>query len=161
MQKLVAALAGVLITTGVLACAEDKGDRKVSPVLSFTMKSIDGKDVDLGKYQGKVVLFVNVASECGYTPQYKGLKALHDKYAGKGLAIIGVPANEFGGQEPGSNEQIAKFCTDNYNVKFDMLGKVVVKGPDTCPLYKYLTSKESNPKFGGDIKWNFTKFLVL
>jgi glutathione peroxidase len=124
------------------------------------MKTLDGKDVDLSKYQGKVVMFVNVASECGLTPQYKGLQALHDKYGKDGLAIIGVPANEFGSQEPGTNEQISKFCASNYGVKFDMLAKVVVKGKDICPLYQHLTSKDTDPKFAGDIQWNFTKFVV-
>src|SRR3974390_1256089 len=103
------------------------------------MKSLDGKDVDLSKYQGKVVLFVNVASKCGYTPQYKGLEALHEKYADKGLVIIGVPANDFGKQEPGSDEEIANFRKQNYGVKFVMLSKVpTVKGADKVPLYKYL-----------------------
>src|SRR6202035_5785599 len=106
-----------------------------------------------------VVLFVNVASQCGYTPQYKGLEALHEKYAKDGLVIVGVPANEFGAQEPGSDEEIAKFCSAKYNVKFDMLSKVAVKGKDICPLYQYLTSKDTDPKFAGDIKWNFTKFV--
>jgi glutathione peroxidase len=103
---------------------------------------------------------VNVASECGLTPQYKELQTLHEKYAKEGLAIVGVPANEFGSQEPGSNAEIAKFCSTNYNVKFDMLGKVVVKGKGICPLYKFLTSKDTDPKFAGPIAWNFTKFLV-
>lgn len=129
-------------------------------VLNFKMKSLDGKEVDLSQYQGKVVLFVNVASQCGYTPQYKGLQALHDKYSAKGLAVVGVPCNQFGGQEPGSSEEIATFCSKNYGVKFDMLEKVDVKGGGQTPLYKYLTSAEKNPRFSGPIKWNFTKFLV-
>ena len=101
-----------------------------------------------------------MASKCGYTPQYKGLQALYEKYKDKGLVIIGVPANEFGHQEPGTDAEIAKFCESKYNVKFPMLSKVVVKGEGQVPLYKYLTSKETNPKFGGEIKWNFTKFLI-
>src|SRR5260370_14440807 len=124
------------------------------------MKTLDDKPVELSKYQGKVVLFVNVASKCGLTPQYKGLQELHDKYADKGLAIIGVPANEFGGQEPGTNEDIAKFCETKYKVKFDMMGKVLVKGDGICPLYDYLTSKKTDSKFAGPIQWNFTKFVV-
>ncbi len=141
--------------------AEEKGEKKVVPaVLNFKMKTLDGKDADLSKYQGKVVLFVNVASQCGLTPQYKTLQELHDKYAKDGLVIIGVPANEFGKQEPGSDADIAKFCETNYNVKFDMMSKVVVKGDGICPLYKFLTSKETDPKFAGEIQWNFTKFLV-
>lgn len=145
----------------VVARAEDKGEKKMAPAaLNFKMKSIDGKEVDLSKYQGKVVLFVNVASECGLTPQYKQLQALHQKYAKDGLAIIGVPANEFGAQEPGTDQEISKFCSTRYGVEFDLLSKVVVKGEGICPLYKFLTGKESNPKFAGDIKWNFTKFLL-
>jgi glutathione peroxidase len=143
-----------------LIAAKDEGGAKVAPVLKFKMKNLNGKDVNLSKYQGKVVLFVNVASKCGYTPQYKGLEALHEKYAKKGLAIVGVPSNDFGAQEPGSNAEIAKFCKKNYGVKFDMLGKVVVKGEGQCPLYQFLTSKKTNPKFAGPIKWNFQKFLV-
>ena len=139
---------------------KEKGDRKVPAVLNFKMKALDGKEVDLSKYQGKVVLFVNVASECGYTPQYAQLQVLHAKYAKDGLAIVGVPANEFGKQEPGTDAEIAKFCSSKYNVKFDMLAKVVVDGKDICPLYKHLTSKDTNPKFGGPVRWNFTKFVI-
>jgi glutathione peroxidase len=135
-------------------------DKKVTDPLSFTMKGLDGKDLDLSKYKGKVVLIVNVASKCGCTPQYKGLEALYEKHAKDGLVIIGVPANEFGAQEPGSDAEISKFCSSKYNVTFPMLSKVVVKGDGICPLYEYLTSKETNPKFGGEIKWNFTKFLI-
>lgn len=151
----------VLALGSISASAEEKkGDKKVASALAFTMKTLDGKEVDLAKYKGKIVLFVNVASKCGLTPQYEALEALHEKYADKGLAIIGVPANEFGKQEPGSNEEIQKFCSTKYGVKFDMLSKVVVKGDGICPLYAFLTSKETNPKFAGEIGWNFTKFLV-
>ena len=151
---LIAGLAGV-------AVAEDKksGGAKVPP-LSFTMKGLDGKDVDLSQYKGKVVLFVNVASQCGLTPQYKGLQKIHEKYADKGLVVIGVPANEFGGQEPGTDAEISTFCTSKYGVTFPMLSKVVVKGDGICPLYDFLTNKEANPKFNGEITWNFEKFLV-
>ncbi|HMC67401.1 MAG TPA: glutathione peroxidase [Gemmataceae bacterium] len=138
----------------------EKVSEKVPAALKFKMKTIDGKEADLSKYQNKVVLFVNVASQCGYTPQYKGLEALHEKYSRKGLVIIGVPANEFGAQEPGTNQEIAEFCSSQYGVKFPMLAKVVVKGEGQCPLYQHLTSKEKNPKFGGEIQWNFTKFLI-
>ena len=106
------------------------------------------------------MLLVNVATYCGNTPQYKGLEALHEKYADKGLVVLGVPANEFGKQEPGTNEEIAKFCDATYHVKFPMLSKVVVKGDGICPLYQYLTSKDTDPKFAGDIEWNFAKFLI-
>jgi glutathione peroxidase len=124
------------------------------------MKNLSGKPVDLSQYQGKVVLFVNVASKCGYTPQYKGLEALFTKYEKDGLVVVGVPANEFGGQEPGSDSEIAEFCKSKFGVTFPMMSKVVVKGSGICPLYKYLTSKETDPKFAGDIRWNFEKFLV-
>lgn len=155
MRWILAAAAGLLLVPAFHA-----EDKKVPAALNFKMKSIDGKDVDLSKYQGKVVLFVNVASKCGLTPQYKELQALHEKYAPMGLAIVGIPANEFGKQEPGTNEQIKEFCSTKYNVGFDMLSKVVVKGEGICPLYKFLTSKETNPNFAGEISWNFEKFLV-
>lgn len=122
-----------------------------------TMKKLDGKEVDLSGYRGKVVLIVNVASQCGYTPQYAGLQRLFDQHKDRGLVVLGVPANEFGGQEPGSDKDIATFCSDRYGVTFDMLSKVVVKGPDMCPLYKSLTTT-STP--AGDVKWNFEKFLI-
>ncbi|MEX2188572.1 MAG: glutathione peroxidase [Pirellulales bacterium] len=124
------------------------------------MTTLDGKDVDLAKYKGKVVIIVNVASRCGNTPQYEQLQSLHAKYGQQGLAILGFPANEFGKQEPGTNAEIAEFCTKNYGVEFDMFAKVVVKGEGQCDLYKFLTSKETNPKFAGDITWNFEKFLI-
>jgi glutathione peroxidase len=101
-----------------------------------------------------------VASQCGYTPQYEALEKLHEKYGSGGLVVLGVPANDFGKQEPGADEEIAKFCSSKYNVKFDMLAKVPVKGEGKCDLYKYLTSKQTDPKFAGEIKWNFTKFLI-
>jgi glutathione peroxidase len=162
MSKLIGLFAGLaaLVVCASFVGAEDKGDKKVPAVLNFTMKSIDGNPVELSKYQGKVVMLVNVASYCGYTKQYSALEGLHEKYAKDGLVIVGIPANEFGQQEPGSNADIKDFCTKKYNVKFDMLSKVVVKGDGQCDLYKYLTSKDTNPKFGGDIEWNFTKFLV-
>ncbi|HEY7310794.1 MAG TPA: glutathione peroxidase [Gemmataceae bacterium] len=162
MRTLVGLAAGLLLLAPALVRAEDKdkGDKKVGPALNFKMKAIDGKEVDLSKYQGKVVLFVNVASRCGNTPQYEGLQKLYDKYGKEGLVVIGVPANEFGKQEPGTDAEIAKFCKSEYNVTFPMMSKVVVKGKGICPLYKYLTDKETDPKFGGDIPWNFEKFLI-
>jgi len=129
-------------------------------VLDFTLKNIDGKDANLSDYRGKVLLLVNVASKCGYTPQYEGLQAIHAKYRDQGLVVMGIPANNFGGQEPGTNEEIKQFCTLKYNVNFPMFAKISVKGADIHPLYKFLTSKETNPEFGGDISWNFNKFLV-
>jgi glutathione peroxidase len=130
------------------------------PPLDVAMKTLDGKDVNLAKkYEGKVVLLVNVASFCGNTKQYAPLQALHAKYAEQGLAIVGVPCNQFGRQEPGTSEEIAKFCETEFGVKFDLLSKVEVNGENACDLYKFLTSKEKNPKFGGNIPWNFEKFL--
>ena len=123
-------------------------------VYEYTMNTIDGKPAPLSDYKGKVVLFVNVASKCGYTPQYKGLEALYRKYKDQGFVIVGVPANNFGAQEPGTNEEIKTFCSRNYDVTFPMTSKVSVKGGDITPLYTYLTQT------GGDVKWNFTKFLV-
>lgn len=128
--------------------------------LDFTMKDIDGKEVPLSQYKGKVVMIVNVASKCGFTPQYEQLEAVYKKYKDKGLVILGFPANQFRHQEPGSNDEIKSFCTKNYGVTFDMFSKIVVRGEGIDELYKYLTSKETNKKFGGEIQWNFTKFLV-
>lgn len=129
--------------------------------LDFTVKDIDGKDVDLAKtYKGKVVLMVNVASKCGLTPQYEELEKLYAGYKARGLVILGFPANEFGAQEPGTNSEIKEFCTSKYKVTFPMFSKIVVKGEGLHPLYKFLTEKETDPAYAGEIKWNFTKFLV-
>ena len=125
--------------------------------LSGTMKSIDGTDVDLGSYQGKVVLVVNVASRCGATPQYEGLQALYEKYKDKGFVVLGFPANDFGAQEPGSDEQIKEFCSSKYEVTFPMFSKITVKGADKPKLYQVLT-ETADP--AGDIGWNFEKFLI-
>jgi glutathione peroxidase len=129
-----------------------------SSVYEFKLKTIDGADFSLAKYKGKKVLIVNTASKCGFTPQYKELEALSEKYKGK-LVVVGFPANNFGGQEPGSNQDIKTFCHDNFNVSFPMSGKVSVKGLDIDPLFQYLTTAE-NPEFTGEIKWNFEKFLI-
>jgi glutathione peroxidase len=128
-------------------------------IYNFTIDSIDGKPVNLASFNGKVVLIVNVASKCGFTPQYAALESLYEKYKDKGFVIVGVPANNFMSQEPGTNEEIKTFCTNKYNVTFPMMSKVSVKGDDKAPLYTFLTDKSSDPQFGGDIKWNFTKFL--
>lgn len=128
--------------------------------LDQEMKTLEGKKVNLAeKYKGKVVLLVNVASKCGNTPQYKQLQALHEKYGKQGLAVVGVPCNQFGGQEPGTEKEIAEFCESQYGVDFDMMAKVDVNGEKAAPLYKFLTSKKTDPKFAGDIKWNFEKFV--
>jgi glutathione peroxidase len=131
-----------------------------SSVLDFTLKSIDGKPAPVADHRGKVVLIVNVASQCGYTPQYAGLEKIYEKYKDRGFVILGFPANNFGGQEPGTNEEIKTFCHSKYQVTFPMYSKVSVTGADTTPLYQFLTDKKSNPATGGDIQWNFTKFLV-
>ena len=131
-----------------------------SSVLDFTMKSIDGQPAPLSAYKGKVVLIVNVASRCGYTPQYEGLEAVYRKYKDRGLVILGFPANNFGGQEPGTDEEIKTFCSSKYNVTFPMFSKISVKGGDQAPLYQFLTDTKTNSAAGGEIKWNFTKFLV-
>jgi len=125
--------------------------------LSHTVKDIDGKDADLSKLKGKVVMFVNVASKCGNTPQYKQLQEVYEKYKDKGLVVVGFPANEFGKQEPGTNEQIKEFCSSKYEVTFPMMGKIVVKGEGIHPLYQQLTS---TPKLDGPVSWNFQKYIV-
>ena len=126
-----------------------------SSVHEFTLNSIDGKPAPLSAYEGKVVLIVNVASRCGFTPQYAGLEALYEKYKDRGFAILGFPANNFGGQEPGTNEEIKTFCSTKYSVTFPMYSKISVKGDDQAPLYQFLTAAT-----GSEIQWNFTKFLV-
>ncbi len=131
-----------------------------SSIYDFTLNSIDGKPAPLADFKDKVVLLVNVASRCGYTPQYTGLEALYEKFKEQGLVIAGFPANNFGGQEPGTNEEIKTFCSSKYNVKFPIYTKVSVKGDDKTPLYQFLTDKTANPATGGEIKWNFTKFLA-
>jgi glutathione peroxidase len=144
----------------VLAMALSSASFAASSVHEFTMNAIDGQPVSLGSFKGKVMLLVNVASQCGYTPQYEGLQAIYQKYKDRGLVVVGVPANNFGQQEPGTNAEIKEFCTRNYSVTFPMLAKVSVKGADITPLYRFLTDKAANPQTGGTIPWNFTKFLV-
>jgi len=136
------------------------GEKQMSSIYDFTVNDIDGNPVKLDQYKGKAVLIVNVASKCGNTPQYEGLQDLYKKYGDKGLVILGFPANNFGGQEPGTNEEIKDFCTTNYGVTFPMFSKISVKGEDIHPFYKYLTSAETDPEFAGDITWNFNKFLI-
>src|ERR1700692_480002 len=130
-----------------------------SGIYNFTLNSIDGKPAPLADYKGKVILVVNVASQCGYTPQYSALEAIYEKYRDQGFVILGFPANNFGAQEPGTNEEIKTFCTRKYSVTFPMYSKISVKGADQAPLYGYLT-KETRAGIAGDIKWNFTKFRV-
>ena len=138
----------------------DKSMSTASTIHEFTLNSIDGQPTPLAQFKGKVVLIVNVASRCGFTPQYAGLEALYDKYKDRGFVVLGFPANNFLWQEPGSNEAIKAFCSTKYNVTFPMFAKVSVKGADKTPLYQFLTDKKANPSTGGAIGWNFTKFLA-
>lgn len=154
----VVAAAVFLAGCSFVAIAEEKA---MKGPLELKMKGIDGKDLELSQYKGKVVLIVNVASKCGYTPQYEGLQALYKKYEKEGLVILGVPANDFGKQEPGTEDEIKEFCSTNYKVTFPMTAKVVVKGADKTELYKILTA--ATPDKGGkvsEVSWNFEKFLI-
>jgi glutathione peroxidase len=159
MKPILPALVGGLLVVTPHGILAQEGGKKVTGPLQFKVKSIDGKEVDLAKYQGKVVLIVNVASECGYTPHYKGLQALHTKYAKAGLAVLGFPCNDFGQQEPGTEKEIEAFCAKNYGVTFDLFAKVKI-AKDPAPLFKHLTSKETNPNHAGPVRWNFEKFLI-
>lgn len=145
---------------GKLEAANKEAATDTPPALAFEMKTLGGKKVGLNEYAGDVVLMVNVASKCGYTPQYEQLQAIHEKYSSEGLSVLGFPCNQFGKQEPGTAEEIRDFCTSNYGVDFDMFAKVQVKGSEACPLYKHLTQLETKPKGSGDISWNFEKFLL-
>ncbi len=152
------AVALSLITSiSVAATAQEPSPNSV---LQFSARSIDGEEVDLDRYKGEVLLIVNTASQCGYTPQYKGLQNIYESYKDQGFQVLAFPANEFGGQEPGTNAEIGAFCTRRFHVSFPLFAKIVVKGQGKHPLYQFLTSKKTNPKFGGEIPWNFTKFLV-
>jgi glutathione peroxidase len=143
-----------LLLCAAAAMAADK------TVYDFTMNSIDGEPAPLAAYKGKVVLLVNVASRCGFTPQYTALESTYEKYKDRGFVIVGIPANNFGAQEPGTNQEIKTFCTSKYKVTFPMMAKVSVKGEDITPLYQFLTDKSAHPQTGGEIQWNFTKFLI-
>jgi glutathione peroxidase len=147
-----------MVTSGLLISFTMNADHhEETNALSFKMKNIQDQYTDLSQYKGKVVLMVNVASKCGYTPQYDGLQKLYSEYKDKGFTIIGFPCNNFGAQEPGTHAEILSFCKDNYGVTFPMMGKIDVKGESQAPLYKYLTS---HPDHGGQIRWNFEKFLI-
>jgi len=167
MNKVFLILAVLGVAAGVFVVFNNQSDSDetsavaaAKSIYEFKMKDIDGNDVKLKKYKGDVLLVVNTASECGYTPQYEGLQAIFDKYKGRGFNVLGFPANNFGGQEPGTEKEIKEFCTLKYKVTFPMFAKISVKGEDQHPLYSYLTSKATNPQFAGDIKWNFNKFLI-
>jgi len=148
----------LLALAGVAGLAKDSD--KVNSVLDFKVKDIDGKEVDLAKYKGDVLLIVNTASKCGLTPQYEALESLYDKHKDQGFKVLAFPANEFGSQEPGTNAEIKTFCTTKYDVSFPIFSKIVVKGEGIHPLYKYLTATTTEPAHAGEIPWNFTKFLV-
>jgi glutathione peroxidase len=150
----------VLLGAVFACCAAEKGGDKAPAALNFKMKALGGEEVDLGKYRGKVVMIVNVASKCGLTPQYEQLQALHEKYAAKGLAILGFPCNQFAQQEPGTADEIKQFCSVRYGVAFPLFAKVEVNGDAACPLYKHLTALDAKPKGPGKISWNFEKFIV-
>lgn len=145
----------IIFSLAMFASTEKEADS----VYQFELDNIDGEATPLSNYEGKVLLIVNTASKCGYTPQYEGLQQLYEEYKDKGLVVLGFPANNFGGQEPGTDEEIKQFCRVNFDVGFPMFSKVSVKGEDIHPLFDYLT-KADNPDFTGEIKWNFEKFLV-
>jgi glutathione peroxidase len=132
----------------------------VKQIYTFQLKTIDKEPTSLAKYKGKVLMLVNVASACGYTPQYAALESVYEKYKDQGLVIVGIPANNFANQESGTEAEIKTFCNRTYHVTFPMMSKVSVLGSDETPLYQYLTDKTKNPAVAGDIKWNFTKFLI-
>lgn len=146
----------VLLGTLVLATSA----LAATSVLDFTPKSIDGQPEPLSAYKGKVVMIVNVASKCGYTPQYSALESVYKKYENQGFVILGFPANNFMSQEPGTNAEIKQFCKNKYDVTFPMFSKISVKGDDQAPLYKFLTDSATDSVAPGEIKWNFTKFLI-
>jgi glutathione peroxidase len=129
-------------------------------VYDLTVQDIDGKDVKLGDFRGKVLLIVNVASRCGYTPQYDGLQKIYEEFKDRGFVVLGFPANNFGAQEPGTNDEIKAFCSTEYHVTFPMFSKISVAGEDQHPLYRFLTMKQTNPDHSGEITWNFNKFLI-
>jgi glutathione peroxidase len=160
MGKLFGLFLGILIVlfSGFLAVKAD--DTQPTSVYSFKMKDIDGKTVPLSNYKGKVLLIVNVASKCGFTPQYDGLEKLYEKYKGKGLVILGFPCNQFASQEPGSDADIKNFCSTKYNVTFPLFDKIEVNGDNAHPLYQFLKKSEPDPEGKLDIGWNFNKFLI-
>ncbi len=143
-----------------VSASEDETGTDVPAALNFTLKSIAGEEVNLAKYKGNVVVIVNTASKCGMTPQYKQLQELHEKYADQGVKVLGFPCNQFGGQEPGTEEDIQEFCTKNYGVTFDMFSKIDVNGDQATDLYKFLKAQETQPTGAGDVRWNFEKFIL-
>ena len=154
----------LLSGVGFLACqtkpVNSQKGKTTMTIYDFTMKNIDGLDTPLSEYRGKLILIVNTASRCGFTPQYDGLQQIYEKYREQGFVILGFPANNFLRQEPGTNEEIKAFCTTRHHVTCPMFAKISVKGKDQHPLYHYLTDSATNPQFAGAIAWNFNKFLV-
>jgi len=161
LQTLIAAAAAVVaaLTGGTMSAQTDAPKEPLS-VYDFTVNSIEGTPVRLSQYKGKVLLIVNVASKCGFTPQYKALEALYEKYKERGFMVLGFPANNFMNQEPGTDSEIKNFCSVNYGVTFDMFSKISVKGKDQHPLYAFLTSGGSDPAYAGRVRWNFQKYLI-
>jgi glutathione peroxidase len=157
---LVAAVVGMAYKYGFIFNPSPTEPPKEKSLYEFSMKNIDGNETKLEIYKGKVLLIVNTASKCGLTPQYEALQAVYDKYKEKNFVILGFPANNFMGQEPGTEEEIKEFCTLRYKVTFPMFAKISVKGTDQHPFYTFLTNEKSNPGFAGDISWNFEKFLI-
>lgn len=150
----------VVTAAGLALSAADTTTAATPSIFDFKVKDIDGNEVKLKKYKGNVLLVVNTASKCGYTPQYESLQATYDKYKDRGFYVLGFPSNNFAGQEPGTDAEIKEFCTSKYSVTFPMFAKISVKGQDQDPLYTYLTDLKINPVHGGDITWNFNKFLI-
>lgn len=163
MRQAMSVASVALVALGMAAApgaAEEQGKQDAGKgyVLGHSLKRIDGSEQPLSDYKGKVVLIVNVASKCGYTPQYAGLQKLYESKKAEGLVILGMPANNFGNQEPGTDAEISEFCTSKYSVTFPMFSKISVKGEDAHPLYKQMTGLPA--PLGGEVKWNFEKFLV-
>lgn len=154
------AVAGAAYRFGLIMNPTPADPVKESSIYDFTMKDIDGKDVKLSSFKGKALMVVNVASKCGYTSQYEQLEAVYKRFKDRGFVVLGFPANNFMGQEPGTEAEIKEFCSTKYGVTFPMFSKISVTGADQHPLYGYLTNKATNPDFAGDISWNFNKFII-
>ena len=150
--------ASLLVNSTPASSAASEG--AVNSIYEIDVKDIKGNTFKLDRYKGQVMLIVNVASQCGYTPQYAGLQKLYETYQSQGLVVLGFPANNFGGQEPGTEAEIVEFCSMKYNVKFPMFSKISAAGADIHPLYRFLTDKQTNPQFAGKINWNFNQFLI-
>jgi glutathione peroxidase len=168
MKKLALLACGLLILCSCQNQAQTKTSKatekskpmSASTIHQFKVKDLYGEEFDFASLQGKKVIIVNTASKCGLTPQYKDLEALYKEYKDKGLVIVGFPANNFAGQEPGTNEEIATFCEQNYGVTFPMMDKISVKGDDMAPIYKFLTQKSQNGVKDSEVEWNFQKYLI-